>query len=86
MLRCCTSQWRASWCEACDLAAVRWEWRDPPEPLEAVQGAAANLHYYEAEELLTGPALMKVKLEGGEGGQRGNRGGGVWGDLGRGRE
>jgi hypothetical protein len=53
-------QWRYSWREAGELAALRWDWRDPPTPLEAVQGAASNLHYYEAEELLTGPVIMKV--------------------------
>jgi hypothetical protein len=50
--------------EAAALAALRFDWRDPPEPLSAARDAAYNLHYYPAEALLAGPALIGAFDEG----------------------
>lgn len=44
--------------EAARLAALRFDWRDAPEPLAAAKDAAYCLHYYPPEDLLSGPALL----------------------------
>lgn len=44
--------------ESAALAQLRFDWRDAPEPLSAAKDAAYSSHYYEPEQLLTGPALI----------------------------
>ncbi len=44
--------------ESAALAALRFDWRDAPDPLSAAKDAAYNLHYYPEERLLAGPALI----------------------------
>jgi secreted Zn-dependent insulinase-like peptidase len=56
--RCSDEQLHQTWQEAATLAQLRFDWRDPIEPLAAAQSAAYALHYYPASETLSGPVLM----------------------------
>jgi secreted Zn-dependent insulinase-like peptidase len=56
--RCSDEQLRQTWQEAATLAQLRFDWRDPIDPLAAAQSAAYALHYYPPDETLSGPVLM----------------------------
>jgi secreted Zn-dependent insulinase-like peptidase len=56
--RCSDEQLQQTWQEAASLAQLRFDWRDPVEPLAAAQSAAYALHYYPPNETLSGPVLM----------------------------
>ncbi|WIA09303.1 hypothetical protein OEZ85_008710 [Tetradesmus obliquus] len=56
--RCSDDQLHQTWQEAASLAQLRFDWRDPIEPLAAAQSAAYALHYYPPSEALSGPVLM----------------------------
>jgi secreted Zn-dependent insulinase-like peptidase len=56
--RCSDEQLLQTWQEAATLAQLRFDWRDPVEPLAAAQSAAYALHYYPPDETLSGPVLM----------------------------